>query len=320
MKISIGPISYFWQRQRIFDFYQSLEDTEIDIVYLGETICSKRRELSFDDWLEIADRLNKSGKEVVLSTLTLIEAASELSLQGRIAKNGQYTVEANDMSAIRKLCGERPFVIGPHINTYNSDTLELFNEMGACRWVIPVELGKETISEIQQHRPEGMETEIFAFGNLPLAFSARCYTARAHNRPKDSCDFICLNYPDGLAMFTQENEPFLFLNGVQTQSVAKQNLVTLLDDINNLGIDVIRIMPQSEGMSEIIEIFHSVLNGNMLVDTALEKLTVFHPFGKCNGYWFGEEGMVWIDNSTKQKENNQKASSCQVKDEVEEEC
>ncbi len=302
MKISAGPIAYFWERQKVFDFYESLEETAVDIVYLGETICSKRREVSLTDWLKIANQLSKAGKEVILSTLTLIEAASELSLQGRIAKNGQYKIEANDMAAIYKLGGQLPFVIGPHINIYNSDTLELFNEMGACRWVIPVELGNETISKLQQKRPAGMETEIFVFGNLPLAFSARCYTARAHNRPKDRCDFICLDYPDGLPMFTQKNEPFLILNGIQIQSVAKQNLVTLLDDINELGIDVIRIMPQSEGMTEIIDIFHKVLNGNMHAETALENLEAFQHYGKCNGYWFGEEGMVWINNSIEQKE------------------
>jgi O2-independent ubiquinone biosynthesis protein UbiV len=302
MKISVGPISYFWERQKVFDFYKGLEESPVDIVYLGETICSKRREVTFTDWLEIANQLSKAGKEVVLSTLTLIEAASELSLQGRIAKNGQYSVEANDMAAIQKLGGQQLFIIGPHINTYNSDTLELLKEMGARRWVIPVELGNETISKIQQNRPAGMETEIFAFGNLPLAFSARCYTARAHNRPKDNCDFICLDYPDGLPMYTQEKEPFLILNGVQTQSVVKQNLITLLDDINELGIDVIRIMPQSEGMPEIIGIFHDVLNGNMQAENALEKLAAFQLYGKCNGYWFGEEGMSWVDNSNQQKD------------------
>jgi len=302
MKISIGPISYFWERQKVFDFYKDLEESAVDIVYLGETICSKRREVAFADWLNIANKLTKSGKEVVLSTLTLIEAASELSLQGRIAKNDQYTIEANDMAAIYKLNGQQPFIIGPHINTYNSGTLELFNDMGAHRWVIPVELGNETISKIKQTCPAGMETEMLVFGNLPLAFSARCYTARAHNRPKDSCDFICLDYPDGLPMFTQEKEPFLILNGIQTQSIAKQNLVTLLDDINELGIDVVRIMPQSEGTTEIIDIFHKVLSGNMQAETALEKLATFQLYGKCNGYWFGEEGMVWIDNSSNQKD------------------
>ena len=152
-----------------------------------------------------------------------------------------------------------------------------------------------------------MESEMLVFGNLPLAFSARCYTARAHNRPKDNCGFICLDYPDGLPMFTQENEPFLIINGIQTQSVAKQNFITLLDDIKNLGIDVIRIMPQSEGMLEIIEIFHKVMSGNMQAEAALEELEALQFYGKCNGYWFGKEGMGWIDISNKQKDSYREA-------------
>ena len=70
MKISIGQISYFWERQKVFDFYKDLEESAVDIVYLGETICSKRREVTLADWLEIANQLTKAGKEVVLSTLT----------------------------------------------------------------------------------------------------------------------------------------------------------------------------------------------------------------------------------------------------------
>ncbi len=297
MKISCGPIPYFWKRHKVFDFYKSLETTKVDVVYLGETICSKRREVAFEDWLEIADRLKMAGKEVVLSTLTLIEAASELSYQKRIIKNGCYKVEANDMAAIHKLSGQQPFVIGPHINIYNNHSLELFHKLGGYRWVIPVELGKDVISELLQQRPAGMETEILAFGNLPLAFSARCYTARSHNRPKDSCGFICQEYPDGLPLFTQENEAFLVLNGIQTQSAAKQNLVTTLDEIIEKGIDIIRIMPQSEGMQEIIEVFHAVMNEELPVETALIRLAKFEGYGRCNGYWSGKEGMAWLSDS-----------------------
>lgn len=41
------------------------------------------------------------------------------------------------------------------------------------------------------------EVELFAYGHLPLAYSARCFTARAENLPKDDCQFVCLNYPEG---------------------------------------------------------------------------------------------------------------------------
>ena len=78
MKLSIGPIQYFWERQHVLDFYQKIADSAADIVYLGEVICSKRRLIKPEDWFAIGNELRQSGKEVILSSLTLLEAASEM--------------------------------------------------------------------------------------------------------------------------------------------------------------------------------------------------------------------------------------------------
>jgi len=77
-KLSLGPVLYYWSRETLLDFYERMADTPIDIIYLGETICSKRKSLATSDWLALAERLATAGKEVVLSTLTLLEAESEL--------------------------------------------------------------------------------------------------------------------------------------------------------------------------------------------------------------------------------------------------
>jgi collagenase-like PrtC family protease len=45
MKLSIGPIQYFWPRQRVLDFYQDMADSAAEVFYLGEVICSKRRQV-----------------------------------------------------------------------------------------------------------------------------------------------------------------------------------------------------------------------------------------------------------------------------------
>lgn len=297
MKISVGPISCFWERSKVFEFYAALKDAPVDIVYLGETICSKRRQLALNDWLEIAEQLSAAGKEVVLSTLTLLEAESELASLQHIAENARFAVEANDMSAVHMLNNRHAFIAGPHINTYNTETLNFLYELGAKRWVVPVELGRELMREMQKARPLGMETEVIAFGHLPLAFSARCYTARAHNRPKDSCDFICLDYPDGLPLFTLEKKPFLILNGIQTQSAETQNLITLLDELVDLEIDVIRLMPQSRNFFPIAGIFRRTLDGDVRPEVALQALENYQTYGFCNGYWYGKEGMAWINES-----------------------
>jgi len=302
MKISVGPISCFWERSKVFEFYDALEDAPVDIAYLGETICSKRRQLALNDWLDIAEQLSAAGKEVVLSTLTLLEAESELASLRQIAENARFAVEANDMSAVHMLSNRHSFIAGPHINTYNAETLNFFYELGAKRWVVPVELGRELMREMQKARPLGMETEVIAFGRLPLAFSARCYTARAHNRPKDSCDFICLDYPDGLPLFTLEKKPFLILNGIQTQSAETQNLIMLLDELVDLEIDVIRIMPQSRDFFSIAGIFRRTLDGAMQPEAALQALENYQTYGFCNGYWYGKEGMAWINESNQPAE------------------
>jgi collagenase-like PrtC family protease len=198
------------------------------------------------------------------------------------------------MAAVNMLAGRGPFVAGPHTNTYNSETLELLAEAGVRRWVVPVELARETLSALLRRRPAGMETEVFAFGRLPLAFSARCFTARAHNLPKDECDFRCVDYPDGMPLLTQEREPFLMLNGVQVQSARTYSLTQEINALRELEVDVIRLSPQSCGMFEIINVFRDVVDGCLDPQKAGNELMPFMSAGPCDGYWHGLPGMSWM--------------------------
>jgi len=291
VKLALGPILYYWVREAVFDFYRNAADWPVDIVYLGETVCSKRRALRFTDWLDIADTLRAAGKEVVLSTLTLVEAASELSMMRRIAANRRYPVEANDMAAVRMLSGAaQGFVAGPHINTYNGETLAVLSDCGARRWVLPPELSREDLKALQAARPAGMETEVFGFGRLPLAFSARCFTARAHDLPKDACEFRCREHPDGMPMRTREAEDFLVLNGIQVQSALSLNLIAELPALTEAGVDVLRLSPQSQHMAEIAAAFRAAVDGEAEAQLPATLL----PTGPCNGYWHGVPGMTWV--------------------------
>lgn len=291
MKLSLGPIPYFWERERVFDFYAHVAEAPVDIVYLGETVCSKRRALRLPDWLDIAGRLTAAGKEAVLSTLTLIEAESEASYLRTIIENGRYAVEANDMAAINMLTGVAPFIVGPHVNVYNSRTLDLMARNGARRWVMPMELDRDTLVALQASRPAGLETEVFVFGRLPLSFSARCFTARAHNLPKDECGFRCVDYPEGMPLQTREGQSFLNLNGIQVQSGEPYNLVNEIGDLLALEVDVLRLAPQAQGTFEIIDTFRRAVDGNLDLSSAVAILTTYHATGSCNGYWHGAPGM-----------------------------
>ena len=290
-KLALGPVPYFWSRETLLEFYDRIALTPVDIVYLGETVCSKRRSLKYADWLELAATLQAAGKEVVLSTLTLLEAGSELGSLRRLCEQQEFMVEANDMSAVHLLSGSKPFVTGPSVNIYNSGTLSMLAGLGLQRWVLPVELSRDTLADMQAQRPAGVATEVFVFGRLPLAWSARCFTARAHNLPKDDCQFRCLDYPDGLLLSTREDESFLVLNGIQTQSARTQNLISELDDLRKLGVDVLRISPQSLHTETVTRIFHDCLQGTYSTDEAETELAGLMPVGPCNGYWYGDAGM-----------------------------
>ncbi len=291
--LSLGPVQYYWSRDDLIAFYDRVAELPLDIVYLGETVCAKRRSLRLDDWLAIGDRLQAAGKQVVLSSLALIEAESELKTLRRLCANGRFLVEANDMAAVNLLAGEGEFVAGPFVNIYNTHTLAALARLGLRRWVMPVELSRTTLAQMHAQRPDGVETEVFAYGRLPLALSARCFTARAHKLPKDDCQYRCLDYPDGMLLATQDDAGFLTLNGIQTQSAQTYCLLAELDDMRDLGVEVLRISPQSRHTLDIVQTFADVLRDGRDSDEAADELMRWMPTGPCDGYWKGRPGLNW---------------------------
>lgn len=286
MKLSLGPLQYFWPREHTLAFYREAADWPVDIIYLGETVCSKRRELGTRDWIALAAELARSGKQVVLSSLALIEAESELGALQRLVDHGDCWIEANDLSAVQ-LCRERgvPFVAGPTLNVYNHHALAMLMDDGLRRWVPGVEQGHTLLRELREAmQAEGRtmpELEVIAFGRLPLAFSARCFTARALDVAKDQCGFRCIDYPDGMPLATREGRPFLRINGIQIQGEEITDLGPELPQLRELGVDVLRLYPQAEGMAEVVAHYHLA-----------RRSPVAPPrIGARNGYWHGEPGM-----------------------------
>jgi len=294
LKLALGPLLYYWQRDAVFKFYQSVAAMPVDIVYLGETVCSRRHELRLADWLEIAQTLRAAGKEVVLSTQVLIESGSDVSMLHRITANGEFMVEANDMGAVKCLEGKGPFVGGPHLNIYNVPTLQWMAALGLARWVIPLEMGRDDLALLQQGRPAALQTEVFAYGRMPLAFSARCFTARHRNLPKDDCQFSCLAHGDGLMMRTREAEGFLVLNGTQTQSAKVYNLISEVNALQALRVDVLRISPQWQHTGEVVAVFRDVLKHTLSAEQGLVAMRELMPDQPCNGYWYGKPGLEMV--------------------------
>ncbi|MCL1096111.1 U32 family peptidase [Shewanella kaireitica] len=288
MKTSLGPIQYCWSKETVSQFYQQVAESNIPVVYLGETVCSRRRQVKFSDYLALAHMLRDSGKEVILSTLALLEAPSEYTELKKQVNNGEFIIEANDIGAVQaaKEIG-LPFVCGPTINNYNLATLNKLHQWGMQRFVMPIELSKTWLSNViaAEVAANGAtlpyEIEVFAHGYLPLAHSARCFTAKQQGLPKDNCQTVCLSHSKGLLAQTQDQQPLLRVNGIQTQSASQIDLSADIAQMQQMGVSYFRVSPSSLKSIEVAE--------NILTKPQLPE-----PLS-CNGYWHQTSGLAQVN-------------------------
>jgi len=290
MKLALGPLLYYWSRQRTMDFYAEMVEQPVDVIYLGEAVCSRRHEMRLDDWLDVATVLADAGKQVAFATLPLIESESDLKSVRRLMDaardDPRLTIEANEMGAVRQLAERgQHFVAGPTLNVFNGHTLKLLADCGATRWVMPPEIGRTALAGLQQEMPAGMQTEVFVHGRLPLAYSARCFTARRYHLQKDTCEFRCIDFPDGLTLKTREGADFLTLNGIQTMSAKVYHLERELPELAAAGVELLRVSPQSDALPALLSAYRALL----------DKLPAQMPVGDyCNGFWYDKPGLDWV--------------------------
>ena len=292
MKYALGPVLWYWPKETLQTFYQQAVTSQADIVYLGEAVCSKRRAVRFADWMAMAKELAAAGKQVVLSTLALVESPSELTELKRYVDNGEFLIEANDIGTVNMAAeAGLPFVAGHALNCYNAVTLRLLLKLGMIRWCMPVELSRDwLINLLNQCEESGIrqqfEVEVLSYGHLPLALSARCFTARAENRGKDDCQTCCINFPNGRSLRTQEDQQVFVLNGIQTMSGYCYNLGNDLLSMQGI-VDIVRLSAQSSETFSLIDAFRANETGKHPLPLAAHQ--------QCNGYWRQVAGLELIE-------------------------
>ncbi len=294
--LTMGPILFHWSEDVWRDFYFRLADeTPVDTVYIGEVVCSKRAPFHAPLYDTVAQRLQSAGKTVVFSTL----AEVTIALDRRIVKDvcamrNEFPIEANDASALWHLSGH-PHRIGPFVNVYNEDTLDVLADKGATHFCLSPELPGAAIGVMaQKAAARNVSLEVQVYGRVPLALSARCYHARAHDRVKDNCRFACEKDPDGMELKTLCGKPFLTVNGIQTLSHDCLNLASEMNEMRAAGISHFRISPHAHDIVSVAGLFRDLLDGrkgSAEVTAALAETGLSAPFS--NGFYHKTEGFRW---------------------------
>ena len=299
-ELTVGPILFHWSAEQKLDFYARIADeAPVDVVYLGEVICSKRTPFFEKHYDEVAERLTRGGKKVVFSTLAEVMLKRERNMIAGFCELEDYELEINDSSALWHL-DDKKYRVGSLMNVYNEDTMAYLAGKGATHFSLPAELPGSSVEILADHAKKlGVTTEVQVFGRASLALSARCYHARAHNRIKDNCQFVCEEDPDGMPLNTLDKQEFLIVNGIQTLSQSYVNLLDQLDNMKAMGITHFRLVPHTQDMVAVSQIFRDTLDGKIDAEEAGIKLAaVGIPAPFSNGFWHGKPGHQWVDGAS----------------------
>jgi len=293
-RLVLGPVLFHWPAETLRDFYFRIADEgDYDTVCVGEVVCSKRMPYFEDELPEVVARLQRAGKEVLLSSLSLVSDEREIAAMRALIATAPGLVEANDVAVLRDLRG-RPHAVGPFVNIYNEDALAFLVSQGAVRACLNPELPGSLIADLA--RLSAIPLEVMVFGRLPLAISARCFHARAEDRTKDGCQFACKADPEGRPVRTIEDMPFLVMNGLQTLSHACANLMHELAPMQHAGVQRFRLSPHTGDMVRTAALFRDVLEGRLEPGAAVQRLGLLHPdLPFANGFYYAAPGHQFVE-------------------------
>ncbi len=286
MKISLGAIPINGEKEKLYNFYKSIAESEIDNVYLGEIVCPKRESFA-ENLAAIINMLKESRKNVYISSSVLRNNGFHLRNIKRLLEISDG-LEINNM-AFLDMKTKKEITVGPFLNVYNWRAAKYFSKFGIKKVVIPWEVGIKSIEDIAEK--SDINIEVVVHGQLPLALSQECYTVRALNLSSNHCSKECFQYPEGFFLKAISGELLFKISGYQVFSAKTHCLIEYIGHLKKLKVESIRIESQlGEKTGEVINLYRKVLDNHLDAKEAVNKLKEYYSDDLCNGFFLEKPG------------------------------
>ncbi len=275
-----------------------------DAVYVGGRLLQLRAAQSgFTDekLLSAVEKVHQKDKKIYV-TVNCFAKDGEFELLPEYAnflyESGVDAVIVSDLgvlSSIKKHCPDLQVHISTQANCMNSETANVYYNMGASRVVLARELSLEDIKTLRAKTPKSLELEAFVHGAMCMAHSGRCLissylTNRSANR--GACSQPCRwSY-----YLVEKTRPGVYIpieqEGEATQILSSHDLncVSILKEIEEAGICSFKIegrMKTAYYVASVVNAYRRVMDGVMSKEEAEEELTLMTHRPYSTGFYYG---------------------------------
>ena len=288
MRIAVGPAPSHWGLDVLDTLYRELAESPVDRVYLGETDCPERSCFSLEVVERLRGELAASGKEVFVSSFVLVrQEAHARSFEVLADRVKQVEINSPAFLGLARRCRA---VTGLFLNVCNAAAADVLSRHGVERIVLPCEMPLESISSTAQRC--SVAVEVVVHGHVPVGTSRACLTARMLGGNGSGCGRGCRRHPAGIVL-DADGQPLFRIDGHRTLSAATHCLVEYLPQLEEAGVDTVRILPQPSHTARIVRIYRDVLDGRRSRRDGLAELEGISVGGLCNGWLLGKGGWMY---------------------------
>ena len=227
-----------------------------DAIYCGTSSLSLRTRADMNndnlaDTIRYAHSINKK----VYVTLNIFawdekydEIVEQVKMLAKIEPDGIIVADGGVMEVVKQYAPKIPIHMSTQSNIVSMHACNFWFKNGAKRMIMSREMNKEQLRYIMEHKPLGMETEIFIHGAICFSYSGRCFlsdfmTGRSANLGDcaQSCRWSYNLYAEeknnpGELMPIETNE-----YGTSIFSSKDLCLIREIPEIIDMGIDSLKI-------------------------------------------------------------------------------